>query len=72
MKTVDLVRDTGGVFVTLELSELELTTLAALVEQGQLRLHTDLDTVSLHQNMTGIANEFRSLLGHLELVAADD
>ncbi len=72
MKTIDLRSDKGGVAVTLELSELELTTLVALVEQGQLRLHTDLDSVTLHQNMTGIAEEFRSLLGHLELLAVDE
>jgi hypothetical protein len=58
--------------VTLELNELELVTLVALVEQGQQRLHGKQGMAGLHENMVAIADEFRSLLGHLELLAADD
>ena len=72
MKTIDLTRGKAGTAVTLELNELELTTLVSLVEQGQQRLHGSRDMRGLHQSMCAIADEFRSLLGHLELLAADD
>lgn len=70
MKTIDLARDREGTLVTLELSEFELTTLVALVEEGRLSLHSGPGT--LHQHMTATAEEFCSLLGHLELLAADE
>ena len=72
MKTVDLTRGEAGTAVTLELDELELTTLVALVEQGQQRLYGGRELRGLHESMLAIADEFRSLLGHLELLAADD
>jgi len=72
MKTVDLTRGKAGTAVTLELNEFELTTLVALVEQGQQRLHGGREPRDLHHSMSAIADEFRSLLGHLELLAADD
>jgi hypothetical protein len=72
MKTVDLTGGTGGAVITLELNELELTTLVALVEQGQQRLCGKQGMQSLHGKMAAIADEFCSLLAHLELLAADD
>ena len=75
MKTVDLSRGRAGAVVTLELNELELTTLVALVEQGQRGLHGGRgvqELHELHEKMAAIADEFRSLLGHLELLVADD
>ena len=55
--------------MTLELNEYELTALVALVEQGKQRLDGRL---GLHKSMLAVADEFGSLLGHLELLAADD
>jgi hypothetical protein len=72
MKTVALTRDACGTVVTLELNEVELTTLVALVEQGQRHLGNSQSQRALHAGMQGIANEFCSLLGHLELLPADD
>ena len=72
MKTVNLTAGKAGATITLELNELELTTLVALVEQGQQRLHGKQGMARLHRDMAAIADEFRSLLGHLELLAADD
>lgn len=72
MKTVDLTRGSSGVAVTLELNELELTILTALVEQGQQQLRSASPSLALHGHMAAVANEFRSLLGHLELLAADE
>ena len=66
MKTVDLKDN----LVTLELTEFELTVLAALVEQGQLQLSGgNRGGTLLHSKMTQVASEFRSLLGHLDLDA---
>jgi len=72
MKTVDITRGEAGTAVTLKLDELELTTLVALVEQGKQRLHGGRELHGLHESMLAIADEFRSLLGHLELLGADD
>jgi hypothetical protein len=72
MKTVNIRAGKAGATVTLELNELELTTLVSLVEQGQQRLHGRHGMAGLHRDMVAIADEFRSLLGHLELLAADD
>ena len=64
MKTVDLKDN----LVTLELTEFELTVLAALVEQGQQQLSgRNSGGTLLHSKMTQVASEFRSLLGHLDL-----
>jgi hypothetical protein len=72
MKTVDLARDRHGTLVTVELSEFELTSLVALVEEGRRRLHSNVDVLALHRDMTATADEFCSLLGHLELLATDE
>ena len=72
MKTVDLRRAGDEVSVRLELSEFELTTLVALVEQGQQRLGGEPRQAGLHEAMNRTANEFRSLLGHLELLSPHD
>ena len=69
MKTVDLARDSAGTVVTLELSEFELTILVALVEEGRQRLRS---VPALQRDMIATADEFCSLLGHLELLAADE
>lgn len=72
MKTVALTRDAAGSVVTLELNELELTTLVALVEQAQHQLRVDESPHAMHAAMDNIAKEFCSLLGHLELLPADE
>lgn len=72
MKTVALTRDAAGTAVTLELNELELTTLVALVEQAQREQRVKELPPAVHAAMANIANEFCSLLGHLELLPADD
>ena len=72
MKTMNISRDDDDLRVTLELGEFELTTLVALVEQGQNQLRYCPGTAELHEHMVETANEFRSLLGHLVLLAAND
>ena len=72
MKTIALAKDSDGVVVTLELKDLELTLLAALVEQGQRRLNGSQQLAPLHSTMNTIADEFRSVLGHLELLVTSD
>jgi len=72
MKTLDIENDCSGARLTLQLDELELTTLVALVEQGARQLDRRDQPGSLHARMAAIAGEFCSLLGHLELLAADD
>lgn len=72
MKTVALTKNHAGGRVALELNELELTSLVALVEQGKLQLRNRPQLQPLHARMTVIADEFCSLLGHLELVPADE
>lgn len=72
MKTVALSREQADTLVTLQLTEFELTTLVALVEEGRFRLKGQDPESPLYAGMTSIANEFCSLLGHLELMAAND
>jgi hypothetical protein len=72
MKTVTLREEGNGTSVTLELNEFELTTLVALVEEGRKRLGESAATAPLHLRMKVVADEFTSLLGHLELLSADD
>lgn len=72
MKTVALTKNHAGGQVVLELNELELTSLVALVEQGQLQLRDRQQLQPLYARMTAIADEFCSLLGHLELVPVDE
>ncbi|MCB1847208.1 MAG: hypothetical protein KDI04_07415 [Halieaceae bacterium] len=72
MKTMDLKNTRSGAQLTLQLDEFELTSLVALVEQGVRQLGDREELGSLHAHMASIASEFCSLLGHLELLAADD
>lgn len=72
MKTLDLARDRTGTRVTVELSEFELTTLVALVEEGRQRLRGEPRVPALQRDMIATADEFCSLLGHLELLATDE
>ncbi|GAB3271497.1 hypothetical protein [Parahaliea aestuarii] len=57
--------------VTLQFDEFELITLVALVEEGRKALRAGSDGSDLHRRMDGIAAEFTTLLGHLELAAAN-
>ncbi|WP_116364317.1 hypothetical protein [Parahaliea mediterranea] len=57
--------------VTLQFDEFELITLVALVEEGRKALHAGFDGSELHQRMDAIAGEFTTVLGHLELAAAN-
>jgi hypothetical protein len=67
MKTIELDSDA----VSVELTEFELMTLAVLVEKGQLHVtvnHTD--NYCIGQAINGVADEFKSLLGHFSLAQA--
>ncbi len=70
MKTISLQDGHDGIRVAVEFNELELTALAALVEQGQRYLPAGRAS-ALHRCMHRVAEEFLSLLGHLELSPAD-
>lgn len=72
MKTVSLSKQEGGTAVTLGLTEFELTTLVALVEEGRSLLEGHDPESPLHAGMAKVASEFCSLLGHLELMAANN
>lgn len=72
MKTVALQRSCGESTVTVEFTDTELTVLVALIEQGRKRLHNADGLVHLHQRIDAMADEFCSLLGHLELLAANE
>jgi hypothetical protein len=55
--------------ITVELTEFELTALAALVERAQHGIrHERRGDLEIHEAIDRVANEFRSLLGHFELV----
>ena len=71
MKTIALGRDSSGAVVNVELDEFELTSLVALVEQGQRMLGDGPSMTAMHEQMTATANEFRALLGHLELLTEE-
>lgn len=71
MKTLGLKHDRTGVTVSLEFNEFELSTLVALVEEGGKRLVASDTPQYLHQHMTAVAREFKTVLGHLELLSAD-
>ena len=65
MRTIELASDT----VCVEFTEFELMALAALVERGQEDVNVQPDDdgcIGLAINRT--ATEFRSLLGHFELM----
>jgi hypothetical protein len=72
MKTVALQKSHGESAVTVELTDTELTMLVALVEEGRKRLHYADGLDHLHQRCDATAEEFCSLLGHLELLATND
>ena len=72
MKTIALQQGHAEPTVTIELCETELTVLAALVEEGRKRLLQGGDSMHLHQRLDALAEEFCSLLGHLELLAPND
>ncbi len=66
MKTIDLAEER----ITVEFTEFELTALAALVERGQIGVTPERDdSEGIRHAITGVATEFRSLLGHFELMA---
>ena len=66
LKTIDLAEER----ITVEFTEFELTTLAALVERGQFGVTPEAgDSAGIRHVITGVATEFRSLLGHFELRA---
>ena len=65
MKTTQLATE----HITVELTEFELTALAALVERGQIGVSPEQGAeLEIHQAIHRVADEFRSLLGHFELV----
>jgi len=72
MKTIALQKTQRETAVTVELTDSELTMLVALVEQGRQRLHRGDGLKSLHQRVDATAEEFCSLLGHLELLETND
>ncbi len=68
MKTRDLEAE----HITVELTEFEMTALAALVERGQQTVGLEQDKPEYHgirQAIHEVAEEFRSLLGHFELTS---
>jgi len=72
MKTIALQRSCGESAVTIEFTDTELTVLVALVEEGRKRLHHVDGLKHLHQRFDATAEEFCSVLGHLELLEAND
>ena len=67
MKTTHLTAER----ITVEMTEFELTALAALVERAQQSVGRERrDNLEIHDAIERVANEFRSLLGHFELVDA--
>ena len=68
MKTISLNEDQ----VSVELTEFEMMALAALVERGQEDVKvTENDSTCIGLAINRVATEFRSLLGHFELLSAD-
>jgi hypothetical protein len=66
VKTIDLAQDN----ITVEFTEFEMTALAALIERGQIGIQPEAgDQAGIRHAITGVATEFRSLLGHFELAA---
>ena len=72
MKTIALRKNHGESAVTVEFTDTELTVLVALVEEGRKRLLQGGDSMHLHQRLDALAEEFCSLLGHLELLTPHD
>ena len=67
MRTIDFSGDS----VSVELTEFELMALAALVERGQEDITITDDIACIGLAINRVAQEFRSLLGHLELSEAE-
>jgi hypothetical protein len=64
VKTTDLSQDC----VTIQFTEFELMTLAALVERGQAGVDAPTgDYACIRSAINTVADEFKSLLGHFEL-----
>lgn len=72
MKTIALQRSRSESAVTVEFTDTELTMLVALVEEGRKRLRPADGLKHLHQRFDATAEEFASLLGHLELLETND
>ena len=65
MKTTHLAAE----HITVELTEFELTALAALVERAQRSIAGQQGKdLEIHEAINRVADEFRALLGHFELV----
>ena len=65
MRTIEILTDQ----VSIELTEFEVMALAALVERGQQDVTvTEGDRACIGRAINRVAAEFRSLLGHFELV----
>ena len=68
MRTLDL--DSNSVSV--QFTEFEMMALAALVERGQEDVSISKgDSACIGLAINQVANEFRSLLGHFELITSE-
>ncbi len=66
MKTIDLSEET----VTVEFTEFELMALAALVEKAMALVpEKEGDHACIYDAIHGVAEEFKSLLGHFAVAA---
>ena len=66
MRTLEIGADT----VRVEFTEFEMVVLAALVERGQVDVEViESDSDSIGLAIIQVATEFRSLLGHFELLS---
>ena len=72
MKTTAIFQEQSGTGIGLELSEFELTALVALVEEGQERLRGREQATDLYRAIDLVADQFCSLLAHLELAETGD
>ncbi len=68
MRTLEIGADT----VRVEFTEFEMVVLAALVERGQVDVEViESDSDSIGLAIIQVATEFRSLLGHFELLSTE-
>ena len=68
MRTLEIGADT----VRVEFTEFEMVVLAALVERGQVDVEViESDSDSIGLAVIQVATEFRSLLGHFELLSTE-
>lgn len=72
MKTTFISDNPVAARIGLELDEFELTALVALVEQGKQRLRGREQSSDLHLAIDVVADQFCSLLAHLELAAMEE